>query len=94
MRKIIPKLRAHLRKCGDTSSDIFEPKQQVLSLELFRETIQDNHLDDFLAVEMKHQSWIAEWASIEMIPYPRDNLKIQEFKALIEDLEDNEVTPE
>ena len=50
------KLRARLQQCGDTSSEIFECKCQVLSLELIQDTMQDCMLEDVLEVNMKLQS--------------------------------------
>ena len=60
VREMLHEMRTHTHKRGDTISDTFEHKHDVLTLELNRDIIQDNHLDNFFVAGMKHYSWITE----------------------------------
>ena len=86
-RKFLLKLRAHLRKCGDTGLDMFEHKHQVLSLELIRDTAHDCRLRGVLVVDMKLQSQLTEWVDNDKRTFPRVDLDISTYKAFTEELD-------
>ena len=94
VRKIMPELRTHICKYGDTSSDVLECKHQVSSLDVIHETILENCLDDMLVVGIQLYSQIAEQIGIEKNPCPLVDMEMQTYKDSIEDLEEHEVSPE
>ena len=54
------KLYARIRKCGGTSANVLEHGHHTLTLEIIRDEIEENHLDNSLAVGMKLYSLITD----------------------------------
>ena len=57
---MIQTLHARIRKYGGTSTNVLEHGHHTMTLEIIRDAIEDNHLDNSLALGMKLHSLITD----------------------------------